>query len=116
MPTPSFSVMFSFMPVFGSVNTARPCGVADEQPLVHLPIAGIGKLEMLRSPDDTVRWSTNDADTTLDSRPLLLPQVASYFWVKPSPLLTPPVYAVASAPLNSLRMMMLMTPAIASEP
>src|ERR1044071_7283350 len=108
--------MSIFMPVFGSTKRSRPCGVADEQLLEHLPIAGIGKLEMSRSPDDTVRWSTNDAETTVDSRPLLLPQVASYFWVKPSPLLTPPVYAVASAPLNSLRVMMLMTPAIASEP
>src|ERR1051325_1397510 len=53
--------MSIFMPVFGSTKRSRPCGVADEQLLVHLPIAGIGKLEMSRSPDDTsepawVKW------------------------------------------------------------
>src|SRR5690349_7179863 len=108
--------MFMSLPVLGSVKIARPCGVADEQLLVHMPTAGIGNREMSRSPDDTIRWSTNDADTTLDSLPLELPHVASYFWVKPSPFWNPPVYAVASAPLNSLRVMMLITPAIASEP
>src|SRR5262245_43124766 len=100
----------------GSKNTRRPCGVADEHEPVHFPTSGTGKLEMSRSPDITVRWSRNDAATTIEDLGVVFPHVRSYFWVKPSPLAKPPVNAFAITPLNSLRVMMLMTPAIASDP
>src|SRR5689334_20432484 len=104
------------MPVNGSLNTTRPCGVADEQPASQLSSVGTGESDRARSFENTVRWSRNDALNTIDSFCVELPHDTSYFCVKPSPAEKPPVYADATAPLNSLRVMMLMTPAIASEP
>src|ERR1041384_4022322 len=100
----------------GSWNTTRPCGVADEQPASQKSSVGTGESASSRSLENTVRWSRNDALNTIWSFGVAEPHEMSYFWVKPSPTVKPPVYALATAPGNSLRVMMLMTPEIASEP
>jgi len=57
---------------------------------------------MSRSFENTVRWSWNVAPTTIDALSDCAPHATSYFWMKPSPLWKPPVYALASPPVRRL--------------
>ncbi len=118
------SAIVGVRPITGAIRVRswpsrmkRPRGVPELQVLSQAVAPGVGNCEMSRSAELIPSCFTQLPPTTTE-RPLsvLVPQLSCRLRVKPSPSLMIPNWAEALIPSCSLRVMMLTTPAIASEP